>query len=76
MNRQEIYELEYELSNLKDELYLINMLSDYMRKDFKYQNRCNPMVKNDPSVETDWNMVHIKMVELERRILEIEALLK
>ena len=76
MNRQEIYELEYELSTLKDELYIMNMLSDYMHKDPKYQNRCNPFIKKDFTVETDWNMVHLKIVSLQERIKELEDLLK
>ncbi len=76
MNRKEIYELTYELENLKDELYLMEKLSDYMHKDPVYQNRCNPNVKQDQSVETDWNMVHMRIVALQERIKTIEDLLK
>ena len=76
MNRQTIYELEYELSNLKDELYLMEKLSDYMHKDPVYQNRCNPDFSKHPCVETDWHMVHMKIVELQNRIKEIEELFK
>jgi hypothetical protein len=76
MNRQTIYELQYELSNFKDELYLMEKLSDYMHKDPIYQNRCNPDFPKEPTVETDWNMVHMKIVELKESIKKIEELLK
>lgn len=76
MNRQEIYESTYELSTLKDELYLTEKLSDYMHKDPIYQNRCNPNVKQPQSVETDWHMVHMKIVSLKEHIKELEDLIK
>jgi hypothetical protein len=76
MNRQEIYKLTYELSNLNDELYLMEKLSDYMHKDPVYQNRCNPNIKQEQVIETDWNMVHMRIVALQERIKELEYLLK
>ncbi len=66
----------YELNNLKDELYLMEKLSDYMHKDPVYQNRCNPMIKQEQSIETDWHIVHMRIAALQERIKELEDLVK
>ena len=58
--------MDFQLEKIKEELEILYMLSDYMHKDPKYQNRCTPYSK--PEVERKWNEIHIRIVELEERL--------
>jgi hypothetical protein len=66
--------MDFQIEKLKEELEILYMLSDYMHKDPKYQNRCAPY--SSPAAEKKWNEIHIKIVDLEEKLEEFKNLSK
>jgi hypothetical protein len=71
MDKQEII---YRIETIKEKISLFLMLDTYMRKDPVYQQRCRP--EAPAFVETNWNMVQIKIKHLEDKLEMYETLLK
>jgi hypothetical protein len=71
MEKQDIIE---KIETIKEKLRLYLILDNLMRKDPIYKLRCRPEC---PSyVETDWNLVQMKIIYLEEKIAKYNSFLK
>ena len=55
-----------ELDNLEDNLHLLLILNQLMKKDDVYSQRCSPDCPG--FVEKDWNLLQLSIMELEEKI--------
>jgi len=55
-----------ELEELKEELYMLLLLDEFMRKDPLYKNRCDP--RTPQYVENNWNKLQLRIINLEEKI--------
>jgi hypothetical protein len=55
-----------DVDELKEELYWLLLLDEFMRKDPLYQNRCDP--RTPRYVENNWNKLQLRIINLEEKI--------
>jgi len=71
MEKQDIID---KIEIIKEKLRLYLILDELMRKDSIYKMRCQPRC---PSyVETDWNLLQLRIIHLEDKIDKYNNLLK